>query len=671
MVSRSLDRTAKVSGGEQLSHSWRTSWMADFAPVVIAPSAFALWLSGLQHVNLLQMTDLGIVSILPPLCEVAMAVVVGCFVLELGRPRLRYAILLLQLVLLVVMLDGVTAIIEQAPRLSATYTHVGLTEYIMRTGTINPDAQTYYSWPAFFILITLVLQTLVPAALRLSLLLSLVNWAPVLFNLLYMGPLYLIMSALTRDKRIVWLGLGLFILTNWVAQDYFSPQGFAYFLYLIILAVSLMWFKPLPLRTPADPAKINLLRRLPLLSKELAWLMMPSDAAAMQSAYLVTPRQRAALLKLILAVFALAVASHPITPIFIIISMTILAYYRRSLPLRLPILMLVMFGLWFAIMGRPFWEGHMSMVVGNLGSLSSAYSQNVSVRANAGSAEHQFVVRMCMVLSVLVWGLAGLGALLRLLQGHRDVPYILLAIAPLGLVPIQPYGGEMLLRAYLFGLPFMLFFVASLFCSGAALADSLLFAGRTAALALVLLSCCLIARYGNERENFITPNEVAAVAYLYHAAPHGSLLIEAASDAPWGYEYQDLYTYESMYVLAGLDEGLPVDPAKLSANYMNLLLQAIEGEGHGRGFVLFTRNQEVYSSLQTSLPAGTLSQLELRLLSSDQFRMIYSNPEAQILEYTGPRTAANQGVNQGANQGANQNASQNHGIRRSASSIPR
>ena len=47
--------------------------------------------------------------------------------------------------------------------------------------------------------------------------------------------------ALTRDRRVVWLGAWLFFVANWVGQDYFSPQAFAFFLYLVLLGVVVRW----------------------------------------------------------------------------------------------------------------------------------------------------------------------------------------------------------------------------------------------------------------------------------------------------------------------------------------------------------------------------------------------------------------------------------------------
>jgi hypothetical protein len=85
--------------------------------------------------------------------------------------------------------------------------------------------------------------------------LQLAAWVPALSNLIYLVPLWLIFRALTTDRRLVWLGLFVFVFGNWVGQDYMSPQGFNILLYLTVLAILLTWFRrgdPAPLSRLAE-----------------------------------------------------------------------------------------------------------------------------------------------------------------------------------------------------------------------------------------------------------------------------------------------------------------------------------------------------------------------------------------------------------------------------------
>ena len=135
------------------------------------------------------------------------------------------------------MLYGVTTLVEEAVRFATVYTHAGYTEYIMRTGSVDPSLDAYFSWPGFFVLSAFVTQAAgyhtilqYAAGRRFS-------------NALYLGPLFMIFTTITSEKRLVRVSLWLFYLTNWVGQDYFCPQGLDFFFYLTIIAVLLKWFQ--------------------------------------------------------------------------------------------------------------------------------------------------------------------------------------------------------------------------------------------------------------------------------------------------------------------------------------------------------------------------------------------------------------------------------------------
>ena len=65
----------------------------------------------------------------------------------------RYTWLLgIQLVLLVLMLHGITAVLESQPRFPISWIHAGFVEFIDRTGTTVPGLDARWSWPGFFAL---------------------------------------------------------------------------------------------------------------------------------------------------------------------------------------------------------------------------------------------------------------------------------------------------------------------------------------------------------------------------------------------------------------------------------------------------------------------------------------------------------------------------------------
>ena len=69
------------------------------------------------------------------------------------------------------------------------------------------------------------------------------HWAPVVSQLLYLAPMYLILRVMRANWRAQWFAAWLFIAADWVGQDYFSPQGFGYLLYLLFIGILLNWFR--------------------------------------------------------------------------------------------------------------------------------------------------------------------------------------------------------------------------------------------------------------------------------------------------------------------------------------------------------------------------------------------------------------------------------------------
>ena len=60
---------------------------------------------------------------------------------------------------------------------------------------------------------------------------------------------------------MVWTGIWLFALGNWIGQDYFSPQAFAFFLYLVVVLVVVRWLGRRP-AMPRLPARVACAARL-------------------------------------------------------------------------------------------------------------------------------------------------------------------------------------------------------------------------------------------------------------------------------------------------------------------------------------------------------------------------------------------------------------------------
>src|SRR5439155_18291551 len=194
--------------------------------MVVSVGSLILWLAAMMWADLGRLTDLGMVSVLPLWSYLSFIPIVSAFVLVLTGPRPSTWLLAAIVVVLLLMLYGAVPFIEGEPRFSPSWRHIGVIDYVTRHGGVDPTLDAYDNWPGMFIL-----ASAVGGAIGLTDWTGLALWAPVWFNLLFLPPLYVLLSALTDDRRAVWLALWLFYLMDWIGHDYFSPQACGLFFF--------------------------------------------------------------------------------------------------------------------------------------------------------------------------------------------------------------------------------------------------------------------------------------------------------------------------------------------------------------------------------------------------------------------------------------------------------
>ena len=549
-----------------------------------------------HHVNPNAVGTWGLITVTPwPIFLIAAVLSVSFFALLRASSRNGLA-LCAHIFALALLLHGLPSLLEQEPRFSTAWLHAGFVSQIIEHKYPLTALDARFSWPGFFTGVAAILgiagqNSAVP----------LLRWTPLVSNIAYVLPVYIIARTLLQSRTRAWLVIWLFLLTNWVGQDYFSPQGASYFLLMAIMAILVYAF--------ASSQEVPGIRFLP------AWVsrLIKRDEAGI--ANLTTGQQTGLLFVLLVASLALNM-SHQLTPVILALDVTILVLARRSSLRYFPLILLVLLLGWVSYGAVGFWSGHIEALFGSGGTQS--VSANVSQRIK-GSSAHVDVVYERLLFSALIWLFAAIGVLWSW-RSRRGISLtaIILALAPFPVLLAQSYGGEAQLRLYFYTLPFMLILGVS------GLPGELTSLTRRSAIALAIASpiivpLLLIARFGNEQFEQVRPNEIAAIEHLYQVAPKGSTLVSITPNVIW--RYRDFASYD--YKPDTLEEFAFGTPQAILS---------VMGNNSVGSYLLITQAQIAYVEITHGFPSTWGSEVESRLARQPQFHLIYKNPDARIYD---------------------------------------
>jgi len=593
--------------------AWRQALSA--APVALA---LLLWGLSFRRIDLSRISDFGLLPALPWTFYAALAVLTVSFVVALRDVRPPEPILALHLVTLILILHATPTIAYGTLRYSWAWKHIGIVDYIQRHGSVNPDIQfltAYHNWPGFFALSALYTQLSgFPSAL------SFASWAPVFFNLAFLGALIVLFGALTTDRRRVWLGAWFFFSASWIGQDYFSPQAFAYFLFLVLMTVCVTWF-----RAP-EPPVIEAVRRFLPLERGAGWFVRTVSRADADAHWYAGAgrRERAAMVALIVLLVTVVASSHQLTPFMIVLGLGGLVLFQRISLRSLPVLVAVISIGWVQLFAVGFLRGNLYWVVESLGTLTTNASSTL-INLSDTSYGQRTVAQVGRALTLGVWVLGALGFARLARRGCLDLTAAVLALAPFAILGMTAYGGEALFRVYFFALPFFALLATGLFYPARQAAG-----WRSAAVARGLVSVALLcgllgAYYGKERQNYFSKDEVRAAQFLYRTATPGSLLVAGVNDYPWAFTHYENYTYLSLADL------LPRDRRRAIADPAGTISLIARRGDVPCAYVVVTSSQKAAVDMTGVMPAGSLDLVLRRLSASPRYRVMWSHPSATVL----------------------------------------
>jgi glycosyltransferase involved in cell wall biosynthesis len=591
------------AGGRAAEDGGRPRRGAAVLPWLSLAGCLILWGLPLGAVNVsrVRSAELGLASVVPFTYWAALAGLMASFAWAVTRKRARRLLLAAHLLALVVILHATPAILYGTLRYSWTWKHVGVIDFISDNGiqfNLGGVLGVYQGWPGFF-----ALNAVLTSASGLHSALGYASWVLPLNDLLWLGPVILIARTFTCDQRLVWTAAWLFELGNWVGQDYFSPQAFAYFLYLTVIAVCLRWLWDPRIGPP------------------------PSLTDAAQAGGRPQPR-RWVMVACLVPLMAAIASSHQLTPFMLLGALILLAVFRQLQPRTLPLLMAGITLAWNLYGGLPWLKTHTGMVLGGLGDPWSNVSAHI-VGLGQVPASQVAVDWDSRAISAAI-GILALAGFWRY-RRHHDARarsswhrLAVLAVAALPAVAASSYGGEIIFRVYLFALPFMAVAAAACFFPSAGRGWSLRSVALLTATTIVLAGGASVANYGQEAMNYFSPAEVAASTWLYRTAPRGSQLIALDSNYPWGFVHYNWYTYTFLDEPASSSQAVLRAPVTIVTHIMT--------RSPGPAYLILTGAQSAAITLTGLWPPGSYQHVVHALLTSGKLKVVYRNGDAMILQ---------------------------------------
>jgi hypothetical protein len=555
---------------------------SDLAHVALIGVALGVWAFALRGAHLDRMSGLGLLNALPHTYALAFAMLLIGFMIAVSRPVLRPRVLWLYVIALILVLHATAPLLYDEPRYAWTYKHLGVINSIVAQGSVNRSLDIYANWPGFF-----ALNAWLSAATGVQPIVW-AGWAQVAFNLLWVGAGRFALRGATSDQRVLWSATWLFLLGNWLGQDYLAPQALGMVMALIIVGLALRVAR-VRADAPVAPG------RPALIVGTLCWIAV--------------------------------LVSHQLTPVLLILALGALSITTRRLPLWVPIAMGVTEICWL-VYAWPF-----------LGQTISLFDSDPTKNARPSGyvPGHGLpglqVVGMAARASVGIFGaLAIAGFVHRLRAGRTEWALTALVAGPVLTMGMQAYGGEGPFRIYLFALPWLaLLGATAVVPRPAAMRLRNRVPWRLAIASVAAGAALLPAYFGLDLMNRITPDDVKAATWFDRNTPDGSVLTYVVPNFPNRLTAQ----YGRHLVPASsFAPNLADEPAfrehKLGRADTPNIAAFMSHLPSRNAYIVLSPSQADAGRLYGGLPAGSMQSLDRALAADPAFQLVYRHGRASI-----------------------------------------
>jgi hypothetical protein len=463
----------------------------------------------------------GLARILGPAAWGALLCAVAACAAELWSPRPRIPMLGAATGVLILCSTGLPSVVYPVSRFATAWLLAGFSDSIAGTGVTPSGIDARFYWPAFFAQWAFFRDA--GGATQLD---TVLRWFPPAVVTVWTIGIYALARSMLGGSRAPWVAAWLFVGLNWIEQDYFSPQATG-----IVLMVTVLTFVLGPLATrrtdaagvPGWPPPHPDARRLPVLRRWLVAAMTPPNRPTLP------PRQ------LLLIYFAAslcllaAAPEHQITPFAIVGQLALLAVVGRFRGRGLVLVGVVAIVVFILIAGREFWINQLSLIIGtgDDGALQAGVADRLQ-----GDTGQVAVKYMRIIVPGLTWLLAIAGAW-TYWKRRRDLVPIGLAVVPMVFAAVQSYGGELILRIVLYGLPILAILgtdaLRALVRSRGRWMEGVLAVGM-----VVLFGVLVLIRGGNDSYQVVYPEEVAMYRQVVAETPKGESIVTLSGLGPAG-----------------------------------------------------------------------------------------------------------------------------------------
>ncbi len=454
--------------------------------LAVSATALALWAWSVSRLDVSDIGFSGLVGRLPLTWFLSFAVLVVAAAVAVTAERPATARVVVATGSLIMAIYGTVALSIGTVRYPWSYKHIGVMRLLDETGRLHPDVDIYNNFSGFF-----GLGALVRGATGVDPT-SYAAWAQVVGEGFVVLAVGLLVLRLTSSIRATYLSVVLYVLTNWVGQNYFAAQTLGSFLAIVVLAMIWSWF-----RADAEPVaqRVVVARRCGVAVLFLGLLMV-----------------------------------HPLTPV-IVVGPVVLAYALGRVTDRPLLLALVGVSVLWLARSFPYFAGQ-GFDLGFGGSPTANADGNAVVGTPPALAD--LIGLATRTFSAGVWVCAMVGAAAAAWARRRIGLLVVLAVIPFGIPLVQSYGGEAIYRVYLYSLPLMCALIAWGVVSRTPVQRHRRWPQPTilmTVLCLALAGGLVVVHFGRERINQVQASEVAMEEYI------GDTIVAPAIIAQFGGGY--------------------------------------------------------------------------------------------------------------------------------------